>query len=237
MRSEDHSTDVEGLYAIVEASSGLHGANRLGGNSLIELLVYGKIVGQAAARYSAELGAQQRSRTAVFVARDEIDQVLSAGGPENVRSLQRALRNTMTEHAGVVRDAAGLRTGLNELADIEDHVNSIGVHPVSPGITISLTQSTSRPAPLRPGRPLRRLWRGARPADVTTGPTTRISTRNSTSIWCGQDPARSNVKPSGPYRLTSLPECARCPVTASLSNNDACAPTDNRRRPRRRLKG
>lgn len=49
VRAEDHSTDVVGLYAVGEAASGLHGANRLGGNSLIELLVYGKIVGRAAA--------------------------------------------------------------------------------------------------------------------------------------------------------------------------------------------
>lgn len=58
---EDHGTGVAGLYAIGEAASGLHGANRLGGNSLIELLVYGRIVGEAAARYSRDLGAQRRS--------------------------------------------------------------------------------------------------------------------------------------------------------------------------------
>ncbi len=62
---DDHQTDVEGLYAIGEASSGLHGANRLGGNSLIELLVYGRIVGQAAVAFAEAREAQQRSAVAV----------------------------------------------------------------------------------------------------------------------------------------------------------------------------
>src|SRR5688500_20184982 len=60
VRPEDHGTGIAGLYAVGEAASGLHGANRLGGNSLIELLVYGRIVGDAAADYSADLGAQPR---------------------------------------------------------------------------------------------------------------------------------------------------------------------------------
>ena len=129
VRPEDHGTDVEGLYVVGEASSGLHGANRLGGNSLIELLVYGRIVGQAAARYSMTLAAQQRSQAAITAARDEIDDLLSANGTENVRYLQRAIRNTMTEHAGVVRDERGLRAGLTELTEIETRIADIAVHP------------------------------------------------------------------------------------------------------------
>src|SRR6478609_1028097 len=129
VRSSDHATDVPGLYAIGEASSGLHGANRLGGNSLIELLVFGRIVGRAAAAYSAGLPAQVRSAEAVEVARSEIDGLLTADGAENVRALQRAIRDTMTEHAGVVRDEDGLRAGLAELDAIEARMADIGVHP------------------------------------------------------------------------------------------------------------
>jgi succinate dehydrogenase / fumarate reductase flavoprotein subunit len=129
VRPEDHGTDVDGLYAIGEAASGLHGANRLGGNSLIELLVFGRIVGQAAAEYSAGLGAQRRSAEALAAAREEVDELLSADGPENVRSLQRALRDIMTEHDGVVRDEGGLRKGLAELAAVEARISGMGVHP------------------------------------------------------------------------------------------------------------
>ncbi|MCO1659934.1 L-aspartate oxidase [Pseudonocardia humida] len=129
VRPQDHGTGVAGLYAVGEAASGLHGANRLGGNSLIELLVYGRIVGDAAADYSADLDAQPRGAGAVAEARDEVDRVLAADGPENVRSLQRAVRDTMTEHAGVVRDETGLRTGLARLDDIEAAAADVGVHP------------------------------------------------------------------------------------------------------------
>lgn len=129
VRPEDHSTDVDGLYAIGEASSGLHGANRLGGNSLIELLVYGRLVGQAAMAHAAGLSAQNRSADAVAHARAEIDDLLAADGRENVRALQRAIRNTMTEHAGVVRSEEGLRAGLTELDLIEERMQDVGIHP------------------------------------------------------------------------------------------------------------
>ncbi|TCO50330.1 succinate dehydrogenase / fumarate reductase flavoprotein subunit [Kribbella antiqua] len=129
VRPEDHGTDVDGLYAIGEAASGLHGANRLGGNSLIELLVFGRIVAEEAAKYSIDRQSQHRSADAVAEARTEVDALLASDGQENVRALQRAIRDTMTARAGVVRDEAGLLAGLSELAEIEDRMTRIGVHP------------------------------------------------------------------------------------------------------------
>jgi succinate dehydrogenase / fumarate reductase flavoprotein subunit len=129
VRPDDHGTGVDGLYAIGEAASGLHGANRLGGNSLIELLVFGRIVGEAAAQYSIDRQSQQRSAEVVADARAEVDGLLASTGPENVRALQRALRDTMTSRAGVVRDEPGLLAGLDELTEVEDRMTRLGVHP------------------------------------------------------------------------------------------------------------
>ena len=100
---ETHGTDVEGLYAIGECASGVHGANRLGGNSLAECLVFGRIAGREAARWSASLVTQTRDRASLDAARDEIDELLARRGEEFARPLQRALRDLMTECCGVVR--------------------------------------------------------------------------------------------------------------------------------------
>jgi len=230
VRPEDHSTDVEGLYAIGEASSGLHGANRLGGNSLIELLVYGKIVGQAAAAYSARLNAQQRSHAAVSAARDEIDAILATDGPENVRSLQRALRNAMTEHAGVVRDEAGLLSGLRELAEIEERLTDVGVHPDIAGF-YDLAHAFDLKASVIAARA---TLEAALERRETRGCHNRSDYRNSTSgsmsTWCGLDPAASNTKPFPVYHLIFRLGCVRSAATASLSNEAARGPSSPRTR-------
>ena len=125
----EHATGVAGLYAIGEAASGLHGANRLGGNSLIELLVYGRLTGEDAARYVSGRTSITRSPDAVQVARAEMQGLLTGTGTESPRLLQRELRNIMTEHAGVVRSEAGLGEGLSRLDALTERAGQLTAHP------------------------------------------------------------------------------------------------------------
>ncbi|MGI9667487.1 MAG: FAD-dependent oxidoreductase [Acidimicrobiia bacterium] len=127
-----HATDVDGLYAVGEVTAGLHGANRLGGNSLAETVVFGRIVGEAAADRAQALTLAQRGPDEVAAASDHIDEVVRPGN-EFARPLQRALRDTMWEHAGVVRNEPGLKAGLVEIADIEAAMQDLDVRPSSEG--------------------------------------------------------------------------------------------------------
>jgi succinate dehydrogenase / fumarate reductase flavoprotein subunit len=130
VEAETHATDVEGLYAVGECATGLHGANRLGGNSLVECIVFGKIAGAQAARWSASLDVQVRDRAAVAAAADEVSELLAQrGGQEFPRPLQRAVRDLMSEHAGVVRSEDGLAQGLRKLEEVAGRMGAMEVRP------------------------------------------------------------------------------------------------------------
>jgi succinate dehydrogenase / fumarate reductase, flavoprotein subunit len=124
-----HATDVEGLYAAGECASGVHGANRLGGNSLAECLVFGRIVGQEAARWSRVLDLQVRERSAIDAAAEEVDELLARRGDEFARPLQRAVRDLMTECCGVVRTEEGLQEGLMRLNGVAERTQALEVRP------------------------------------------------------------------------------------------------------------
>jgi succinate dehydrogenase / fumarate reductase, flavoprotein subunit len=124
-----HATDVAGLFAVGECAAGVHGANRLGGNSLAECLVFGKVAAREAARWSADLDVQVRDRATVDDAREEIDEVQARRGEEFARPLQRALRDLMSEHCGVVRSEEGLRDGLARLKEIGERTRCLEVRP------------------------------------------------------------------------------------------------------------
>jgi succinate dehydrogenase / fumarate reductase flavoprotein subunit len=127
-----HATDVAGLYAVGEVAAGLHGANRLGGNSLAETVVFGRRAGEAAAEYSASRDLQLRARDVVRAADEELSSFIHPGS-EFARPLQRALRDTMWEHCGVVRDQAGLQHGLDRVAELRRLAADVDVRPTSEG--------------------------------------------------------------------------------------------------------
>ena len=129
---ETHATEVEGLYAAGEVTTGLHGANRLGGNSLAETVVFGRRAGEAAAAHSEGLSVQLRSREVVHAAAEDLDGVIREG-EEFARPVQRALRNTMWEHCGVVRSEDGLKQGLGKLAELQERAKQVDVRPSSEG--------------------------------------------------------------------------------------------------------
>ena len=129
---ETHATRIPGLFAAGEVAAGLHGANRLGGNSLTETLVFGRRAGTAAAALSRGLKAQMRSRAAVDDALEDLAGFVH-GGREIVRPVQRALRDVMWEHCGVVRSEPGLERGLERVGELRDQLPAIDVRPTSEG--------------------------------------------------------------------------------------------------------
>ena len=128
----EHTTKIEGLYAAGEVTGGLHGANRLGGNSLAEILIFGKRSGSAAALRSMNMLSQQRSPQVIKNAHYKIDSFIKNGN--NVaRPLQRELRNIMWENCGVLRQDTKLKDGLEKINVLKDKLKQLDVRPDSEG--------------------------------------------------------------------------------------------------------
>ena len=126
------ATGVEGLYAVGEITAGLHGANRLGGNSLAETVVFGKRAGDAAAQRSLTLDVQLRSRHVIAAAEDELDEAVRDGDTV-VRQVQRELRDTMWDHVGVVRTEDELTAGIERIRELYASAQDIDVRPDAQG--------------------------------------------------------------------------------------------------------
>ncbi len=138
-----------------------------------------------------------------------------ADGPENVRALQRAIRDTMTEHAGVVRDEAGCGRPRRARRDRGAHAEHRRPprHRRLPGPRPRL-RPASRPR-WPPEPPSRRPSSAGRRAAATTAPTTPSSTRRSRSTWSGRGPGRIGARRSRRSRTRSPRSCARSPRPAS----------------------
>jgi succinate dehydrogenase / fumarate reductase flavoprotein subunit len=118
-----HATDVPRLFAVGEVAAGLHGANRLGGNSLVELLVFGRRAGEAAGRLVVAEGIPPLDEPALERKRLANRRLANLDGRVQ-RALIDELQETMWRHAGVVRDATTLEQGLQRIEAIRRHADS-----------------------------------------------------------------------------------------------------------------
>ena len=119
VEAETGATTVPGLYAAGEVASGLHGANRLGGNSLSDLLVFGKRAGEAAA--AAAKGAPSGAKidqAVVDAAVADAMAPLSRPAGESPYQLGAEIQDVMSAHAPIVRDRAGLEAGLEKILEL-----------------------------------------------------------------------------------------------------------------------
>jgi succinate dehydrogenase / fumarate reductase flavoprotein subunit len=116
--AETGSSAVPGLFAAGESAGGMHGANRLGGNSLSDLLVFGRRAGEGSARYAAEAPLPRIDPDDVADAADEMTGFLSGSGTEGPYELEAELQAMMQERVGIFREEQGLTTAISALADL-----------------------------------------------------------------------------------------------------------------------
>ena len=119
---------VPGLFACGECAAGLHGANRLGGNSLSDLLVFGKRAGEHAAAFAAQHGGTGIDQAQVdAAARRALAPFDRAGGGEGPYQVQHTLQDTMQDLAGIVRNEGDLRRALGEVQALCERAETVGV--------------------------------------------------------------------------------------------------------------
>jgi succinate dehydrogenase / fumarate reductase flavoprotein subunit len=134
--AETAKSSVPGLFAAGEAAAGLHGANRLGGNSLSDLLVFGHRAGLAAAEHAKTIQAAPIDSGEVEEAVREILAPFGRKEGENPYTIHRDLQETMQNLVGIFRNEGDLIRALEELEKLNDraeHVSVEGSRLFNPG--------------------------------------------------------------------------------------------------------
>jgi succinate dehydrogenase / fumarate reductase, flavoprotein subunit len=119
---------VPGLFAAGECSGGMHGSNRLGGNSLSDLLVFGKRAGDAASAYLDTVDAPPSiSDTVVARAAEDALAPFHIQGGENPYAIHADLQQTMNDLVGIIRKAEEIEAALLKLAELKGRVAKVSV--------------------------------------------------------------------------------------------------------------
>lgn len=127
--ADTQESSVTGLYAIGECSGGMHGSNRLGGNSLGDLLVFGKLAGEHAAASVAALG-DARPAVAdsdVQAAHDSALAPFEVEGGENPYTIQADLQQSMNDLVGIIRTGSELERALQAVEALKERAKTMKV--------------------------------------------------------------------------------------------------------------
>ncbi len=119
---------IPGLFAAGECASGINGANRLGGNSLSDLIVFGKRAGEYAAQWARQHGAARVDDGAVEQAKREVLTPFEIGdGGENPYRVQADLQDTMQELVGIVRQEHEMKEAVTRIGQLNERGSRVGV--------------------------------------------------------------------------------------------------------------
>jgi succinate dehydrogenase / fumarate reductase flavoprotein subunit len=121
-------SSVPGLFAAGEVGAGLHGANRLGGNSLSDLLVFGMRAGKYAAEFAArQSSARVDAQNADAIIRSALEPFDRQGGGEGPYQVEHDLQTMMQELVGIVRREDEIRRALDALKTLNDRARKVSV--------------------------------------------------------------------------------------------------------------
>ncbi len=118
---------VDGLFAAGEVAGGMHGSNRLGGNSLTDLLVFGRRAGMGAVEYVKSHGKNPVSEATIAAAAARIEAPFTRTGGENAYTLHQELQEVTQNLVGIIRTGAELEEAIKEIADLRKRSGNISV--------------------------------------------------------------------------------------------------------------
>jgi succinate dehydrogenase / fumarate reductase flavoprotein subunit len=118
---------VPGLFAAGEVAGGMHGSNRLGGNSLTDLLVFGRRAGMGAVEYVKNNGANPVSEAVIAKAAAKIQAPFDRQGGENSYSLHAELQEVTHNLVGIIRTGSELKDAIAKIADIRKRSANVSV--------------------------------------------------------------------------------------------------------------
>jgi len=136
VEAETAQSSLPGLFAAGEAAAGLHGANRLGGNSLSDLLVFGRRAGLAAAQHAKEVAAPKLDEGQIGAGETEALSAFQRQGGENPYAVHRDLQTVMQNLVGIFRVREDMEKALVELAKLKEraaHTSIEGSRMFNPG--------------------------------------------------------------------------------------------------------